>query len=106
MSSVPLPLSPAMSFVEETYQVIALYAQNELWLVEPGNAAEFAWMDDGALLALGAVREVLGFGSLFGFHLFPASYPSFLLFVLPPGAFIALGLMLAVMNRRQARVGA
>jgi electron transport complex protein RnfE len=60
----------------------------------------------GALLALGAVREVLGFGSLFGFHVFPAGYPSFLLFVLPPGAFIALGLMLALMNRRQARVGA
>ena len=31
-----------MSFVEETYQVIALYAQNELRLVEPGNEAEFA----------------------------------------------------------------
>jgi len=36
------PVAPAMSFVEETYQVIALYAQNELQLVEPGNAAEFA----------------------------------------------------------------
>ena len=30
-----------MSFVEEEYQVIALYAQNELRLVEPGNPAEF-----------------------------------------------------------------
>ena len=36
------PVAPAMSFVEETYQVIALYAQNELRLVEPGNDAEFA----------------------------------------------------------------
>ena len=36
------PVAPAMSFVEETYQVIALYAQNELVLVEPGNEAEFA----------------------------------------------------------------
>ena len=36
------PVAPAMSFVEETYQVIALYAQNELRLVEPGNEAEFA----------------------------------------------------------------
>ena len=34
-----------MSFVEETYQVIALYAQNELRLVEPGNEAEFALND-------------------------------------------------------------
>jgi multidrug resistance efflux pump len=36
------PVAPAMSFVEETYQVIALYAQNELPLVAPGNRAEFA----------------------------------------------------------------
>ena len=36
------PVAPAMSFVEETYQVIGLYAQNELWAVEPGNEAEFA----------------------------------------------------------------
>jgi multidrug resistance efflux pump len=35
------PVTPAMTFVEETYQVVALYAQNELWLVEPGNEAEF-----------------------------------------------------------------
>ena len=34
-------VAPAMSFVEEEYQVIALYAHNELPLVEPGNAAEF-----------------------------------------------------------------
>jgi multidrug resistance efflux pump len=37
-----VPLAPAMSFVEETYQVIALYAQNELVAVEPGNEAEVA----------------------------------------------------------------
>ena len=35
------PSSPAMTFVEETYQVIALYGQNELYAVEPGNEAEF-----------------------------------------------------------------
>ncbi|MDM0110861.1 biotin/lipoyl-binding protein [Variovorax sp. J22R133] len=38
---VSVPLAPAMTFVEETYQVIALYSQNELRLVEPGNRAEF-----------------------------------------------------------------
>ena len=36
-----LPITPAMTFVEETYQVIALYQQNELHQVEPGNEAEF-----------------------------------------------------------------
>ena len=36
------PVAPAMSFVEETFQVIALYYQNELIAVEPGNEAEIA----------------------------------------------------------------
>ena len=36
------PVAPAMSFVEETYQVIALYRQNELTAVAPGNEAEIA----------------------------------------------------------------
>jgi multidrug resistance efflux pump len=39
---VPVPLQPAMSFVEEEFQVIALYNQNELHQVAPGNAAEIA----------------------------------------------------------------
>jgi multidrug resistance efflux pump len=38
----PMPLAPAMTFVEDEFQVIALYAQNELWRVEPGNEAEIA----------------------------------------------------------------
>jgi multidrug resistance efflux pump len=36
------PVAPAMSFVEEAYQVIALYKQNELTLVDPGDDAEIA----------------------------------------------------------------
>ena len=35
------PITPAMTFVEDTYQVIALFQQNELHLVAPGNEAEF-----------------------------------------------------------------
>jgi len=58
-----------------------------------------------ALIALGGVREVLGMGTLFGVTLFSEHYPPFLLFVLPPGAFIALGLMLAGMNRAESRWG-
>jgi multidrug resistance efflux pump len=37
---VPFPVVPAMSFVEEGYQVIALFKQNELHKVETGNEAE------------------------------------------------------------------
>ena len=35
------PITPAMTFVEQGYQVVALYQQNELHQVEPGNEAEF-----------------------------------------------------------------
>ncbi|MDX8381201.1 MAG: electron transport complex subunit E, partial [Ghiorsea sp.] len=43
-----------------------------------------------ALLLLGGTRELLGQGELFGFNIFGDSYPDVLLFILPPGAFIAL----------------
>jgi multidrug resistance efflux pump len=39
---VSVPLAPAMSFIEQQYQVIALYQQNELVWVKPGDEAEFA----------------------------------------------------------------
>jgi len=56
-----------------------------------------------ALFVLGAVRELLGSGSLLGVSLFGAGYQPFLLMILPPGAFIAMGLLLAGMNRLEAR---
>ena len=45
---------------------------------------------------LGSIRELLGSGSIFGVKLL-AQGP-FLLMILPPGAFITLGLLLATMN--------
>ena len=56
-----------------------------------------------ALFVLGAVREILGSGTLLGFSLFGASFEPFLLMILPPGAFITLGLLLAGMNLIDAR---
>ncbi|MGE4342812.1 MAG: electron transport complex subunit RsxE [Geoalkalibacter sp.] len=56
-----------------------------------------------ALFVLGAVREVLGTGSLFGVSLFGSGYQPVLLMILPPGAFISLGFLLAGMNRIEAR---
>ncbi|PLX79017.1 MAG: electron transport complex subunit RsxE [Desulfuromonas sp.] len=56
-----------------------------------------------ALFVLGGVREIFGSGALLGFSLFGAGYQPFLLMILPPGAFIALGLLLAGMNRLDAR---
>lgn len=40
--AVPLPVTPAMSFVEDKNQIIALYHQNELQQVQPGDEAEIA----------------------------------------------------------------
>lgn len=51
-----------------------------------------------ALTLLGAVREFLGVGSLFGARIYPEDY-GMLLFVLAPGAFIALGYLIAVVNK-------
>ncbi len=63
------------------------------------------------LIILGAVREIIGYGTLFAnAHLmfgeighsmtltFSEDYPGFLLAILPPGAFIALGFLVALKN--------
>ena len=51
-----------------------------------------------SLALLGAVRELLGAGSIFGASLLGASYQPALIMILPPGAFLALGLLLALYN--------
>ena len=51
-----------------------------------------------ALTLLGGVRELLGTGKLFNITIFPEDY-GMLLFVLAPGAFIALGYLLAIVNK-------
>lgn len=55
-----------------------------------------------ALTLIGAVRELLGTGAIFGLALYPESYGS-LLFVLAPGAFIVLGFIIAAFNRLTAK---
>lgn len=51
-----------------------------------------------ALTLLGSVRELIGAGTLFGFTLLPETC-NVLLFVLPPGAFITLGYLIAIVNK-------
>lgn len=51
-----------------------------------------------ALTLLGIVRELLGAGSIFGIGLLPET-TNILLFVLPPGAFISLGYLIAIVNK-------
>lgn len=50
-----------------------------------------------ALSALGAIREILGSGSICGFRIIPSDY-NILIFVLPAGAFITLGVLLGIIN--------
>jgi electron transport complex protein RnfE len=52
-----------------------------------------------ALLILGAIREALGNGTVFGYLVFGKSYKPCLLMILPPGAFIALGILLGAVNK-------
>ena len=51
-----------------------------------------------ALTVIGAVRELLGTGAIFGLQIYSADFGA-LLFVLAPGAFIVLGLLIALFNR-------
>ncbi len=50
-----------------------------------------------ALTTLGAVREILGSGSIFGLSFLEGD--GMLLFILPPGAFIALGYLIVLANK-------
>lgn len=50
------------------------------------------------LTLLGAVRELLGAGSVFGIVLLPETC-NMLLFILPPGAFVTLGYLIAIVNK-------
>lgn len=51
-----------------------------------------------ALTVLGAVREILGTGKIFGLEVWPEDY-GMLMFVLAPGAFIILGYLIAIVNK-------
>lgn len=51
-----------------------------------------------ALTILGALRELLGTGKIFGAEIWPEDY-GMLMFVLAPGAFIVLGYLIALVNR-------
>ena len=53
-----------------------------------------------SLTVIGAIRELLGSGAIFGLHVFPEYY-AMLIFVLAPGAFIALAYLMGAVNKLQ-----
>ena len=50
------------------------------------------------LTILGSAREILGAGSVFGITLLPET-TNILMFILPPGAFLTLGYIIAIFNK-------
>ena len=55
------------------------------------------------LCVLGSVRELVGSGSIGGLAVAPESFRPVLIFILPPGGFIALALLLAAFNKIDTR---
>jgi electron transport complex protein RnfE len=51
-----------------------------------------------ALASIASVREILGTGALAGIPVLPAAWPAWVIMVLPPGAFMTFGLLLALVN--------
>jgi electron transport complex protein RnfE len=56
-----------------------------------------------ALVSIGVIREVLGAGSLFGFPLFDERIAATIM-ILPPGAFITIGCIMAFLNKMENKV--
>ncbi len=75
----------------------AFASKNDLW----SSIVDALGMGIGftiALTLLGAVREILGSGSIFDFRFVPEDANTLLLFILPPGAFIALAYLSVVIQ--------
>lgn len=56
-----------------------------------------------AITLLGGIRELLGNGSIFNIKLVGDNASTILIFILPPGAFITYGYLIAIMNRIKKR---
>ncbi len=52
-----------------------------------------------ALTCIGAVRELLGAGEIFGIHVMPDSFVPVSIFIMAPGAFFVLALLTAIQNK-------
>lgn len=76
----------------------AFASKNSVWqsvLDALGMGLGFTW----ALLALGIIREVLGAGTIFGYSFMGAEDCPILLFIMPPGAFLALAGLIILFNK-------
>jgi electron transport complex protein RnfE len=56
-----------------------------------------------ALVSIGVVREILGAGTVFGLALFNSAVAATIM-ILPPGAFITIGMLMALLNKFENKV--
>ena len=56
-----------------------------------------------ALFCLGAVRELLGNGTIFDFAIFPDGFQAWIVMILPAGGFFTLAIWLLIFNAAKAR---
>ena len=54
-----------------------------------------------ALVVLGSIREIIGAGTIFGLNVFGEWFEPAVLFIMPPGAFITLGFVIALVQKLQ-----
>jgi electron transport complex protein RnfE len=57
-----------------------------------------------SLIMLGGIREIIGNGTIFNVSIFGDGYMPLLLMILPPGAFIVLGILLGLMNKAEIAI--
>lgn len=51
------------------------------------------------IVSIGAFREILGSGTILGYQIFGSNYNPALFFILPPGAFLVIGIEIAIINK-------
>jgi len=56
-----------------------------------------------ALVILGSIRELLGSGSIFGYQILGSYFRPWIIMILPPGAFLTLGILIGMMNTLSGR---
>lgn len=56
-----------------------------------------------AMILLSSIREILGNGTILGLRILPEAYEPMMIMVQPPGAFIALGLLIGIVNYRSRK---
>jgi len=78
----------------------AFASKNPMWVsIIDGLGMGFGFTI--SLIVLGAIREVIGNGTIFNISIFGEGYLPLLLMILPPGAFIVLGIVLGLMNKAE-----